>query len=148
MNQAEHCQTCQTCRTWDFLSALVIIFQARTPASTTTTWPTPRSACRLLRRIRRPPRLPLRLRRRRRRPRSTPRRPGCLSRFTRRRCRRRRRGRTATSLLGAFGCLIFALPNQEAVPEGCSIKRVFVLDLVKVFVLDLNILDKINEDFI
>ena len=33
-------------------------------------------------------------------------------------------------------------------PEGCSIKRVFVLDLVKVFVLDLNILDKINEDFI
>ena len=38
--------------------------------------------------------------------------------------------------------------NEIVYPEGCSIKRVFVLDLVKVFVLDLNILDKINEDFI
>ena len=31
--------------------------------------------------------------------------------------------------------------------EGCSIKQVFVLDLIKVFVLDLNFLAKINKDF-
>ena len=32
-------------------------------------------------------------------------------------------------------------------PEGCSIKQVFILDLIKVFVLDLNFLAKINKDF-
>ena len=33
-------------------------------------------------------------------------------------------------------------------PEGCLIKQVFVLDLIKVFVLELNFLAKFNEDFI
>ena len=32
--------------------------------------------------------------------------------------------------------------------EGCLIKQVFVLDLIKVFVLDLNFLVNFNEDFI
>ena len=47
-----------------------------------------------------------------------------------------------------FGCLrswFSALFVYES--EGCSIKQVFILDQIKVFVLDLNFLAKINEDF-
>ena len=40
-----------------------------------------------------------------------------------------------------------AKPVSGKYPEGCSIKQVFVLDLIKVFILDLNFLAKINKDF-
>ena len=37
-----------------------------------------------------------------------------------------------------FVLLIVALAHEASETEGCSRKQVFVLDLIKVFVLDLN----------
>ena len=61
-----------------------------------------------------------------------------------------RRPPTAWLSSGAGEALIQghdSIENTFCYSEGCSIKQVFVLDLIKVFVLDLNFLAKINEDF-
>ena len=51
------------------------------------------------------------------------------------------------SLLSTPISNMLLLSHAQCVAEGCSIKQVFVLDLIKVFVLDLNFLAKINKDF-
>ena len=43
---------------------------------------------------------------------------------------------------------LLAIPIADPDPEGCLIKQVFVLDLIKVFVFNLNFLVNFNEDFI
>ena len=42
----------------------------------------------------------------------------------------------------------FAEHSTQRHPEGCSIKQVFILDLIKVFVLDPNFLAKITKTLI